>query len=379
MSRVVRSSARAVLARQGGRFSPDREARTGRVGGAAWRAFTLIELLVVIAIIALLIAILLPALGGARQAARQAVCMSNQRQLAIAYATYARDNKERIAAFIARPELSTFWDEGTGPYRQTLLQALEQVKWVDPDAKDLPPFNGGTDSVGKLTNDHAVQDLNHLVLITYLGAKFPLGGTVCPEDSARLLWQKYPHDIGASGLLPSTYTNTEKLWMPFSSSYQLMPAGFLSNRAPFGFSENAFQQGSEHSRYFYTIEGCAPHDQDLFGNRRMDDVAYPSQKVAVADSQQRHRKAPLFFAYKEAQQPLMFFDGSVSIRKTADSNPGWKRINPDKDTPQKLTYVPDPAFESPVPAEGKKTEASYYKWTREGLAGFDYGGASTVQ
>lgn len=56
------------------------------------RAFTLIELLVVISIIALLIAILLPALGAARNTARDAACLSNQRQNAIGLYTYATDN-----------------------------------------------------------------------------------------------------------------------------------------------------------------------------------------------------------------------------------------------------------------------------------------------
>src|ERR1700712_122989 len=68
--------------------------------GAVKSAFTLIELLVVIAIIAILAALLLPSLSKAKERARRIKCLNNMRQLGIAIAGYAGDNKERLPGLV---------------------------------------------------------------------------------------------------------------------------------------------------------------------------------------------------------------------------------------------------------------------------------------
>jgi prepilin-type N-terminal cleavage/methylation domain-containing protein len=62
------------------------------------KGFTLIELLVVIAIISLLMGILLPVLGKARESGKKSACMSNIRQLTLAWMAYSDENTYRIVS-----------------------------------------------------------------------------------------------------------------------------------------------------------------------------------------------------------------------------------------------------------------------------------------
>jgi len=73
----------------------------GSAGGPLARdpspsAFTLIELLVVVAIIAILASLLLPALARAQGSARRSACVSNQRQLGLAWLMYLADHADRF-------------------------------------------------------------------------------------------------------------------------------------------------------------------------------------------------------------------------------------------------------------------------------------------
>lgn len=69
-------------------------------------AFTLIELLVVVSIIAVLLALLLPALGKARDSARQVKCLSNMRQVGLALVSYTVEYRQDLPR--------GRWDAGNG-------------------------------------------------------------------------------------------------------------------------------------------------------------------------------------------------------------------------------------------------------------------------
>jgi prepilin-type N-terminal cleavage/methylation domain-containing protein/prepilin-type processing-associated H-X9-DG protein len=78
--------------------------------------FTLIELLVVIAIITLLMALLVPVLRSAREQGQRAVCLSNLRQLNLAWLTYASEHDGMIV-------------EGT-PYTTTSSGPRARKSWL---------------------------------------------------------------------------------------------------------------------------------------------------------------------------------------------------------------------------------------------------------
>jgi prepilin-type N-terminal cleavage/methylation domain-containing protein/prepilin-type processing-associated H-X9-DG protein len=123
------------------------------------KAFTLIELLVVIAIIAILAALLLPALAKAKRAARRAQCVTNLKQVGLAFKVWEGDHGDKYPMAVST--------SGWG--------ALESVSSAADCSTPLPPLGYG------LTNVFCVMS-NEMNTPKILYCPTDLSKTALPSD-----------------------------------------------------------------------------------------------------------------------------------------------------------------------------------------------------
>lgn len=338
------------------------------------RAFTLIELLVVIAIIGLLVSILLPALGKARRSARTAVCMSNMRQYGIGIAAYGADAKGYIPTFTwTSGQINSRYSDLNVADSQTTTAIAQQAvdivrRQLNRGLSDQPPF----------MDRNVARNFSYLVMVDggYFSDRIPEPAVVCPDDRDALVWQKSVNDpiagLQATGDPDPGSSPGFKKFLPFWSSYQLVACAFSAD-SPRPVSQYISTNSGSHLLYF--------DSQAKYGGRRLDEVQFASQKVAMFDLFDRHSyKRTIFHAYEVARQPLLFFDGQVSVRKTGDADPGWHNapdlstpFNPSSPNPTIYYYAPGGSEPATLSGQPFDQVIGYYRWTRNALRGVDFG------
>jgi prepilin-type N-terminal cleavage/methylation domain-containing protein len=349
-------------------------------------AFTLIELLMVIAIIALLISILLPGLGHARKIAITLKCHAHQQQFVAALHNYTYVNKGFTPAFSWEPgKTYSKWGDLNGGTNYVQAHAHQSVdivrRMMSAEAAQYPAI------AGRMMD----RNYSHLPLIDggFFSNVLPEPVVACPADRNTMVWQREALNHAAWATNPPVpfettgnpdlgmHQNVRRL-LPFWSTYQFIPHSWSHERVGVQLYQASGAPGY-HLLYYHSPGGIGtPQSQrTVLGPRQLTDVTFPSQKVWVFDLWDRHSyRRPIWHAYPMARQPLMMFDGSVAMRRTGDANPGWNPRTPNGG-PTSYTYFPQGNELTLSPTLSGNTSdlvLGYYRWTRGGLRGVDYGG-----
>jgi len=337
----------------------------------ARRAFTLIELLVVISIIVLLIGLLLPALSEARCTAKNAIEFSNMRQLSTATLGYASDFSDRIPSFTWKPGVA--YDGRSGESYPAESQSVDATA---NQATEIMRFRSSRDDLTVPASWIPHILYSHLVINDYLGQRLPEPMVVSPNDEFRLTLQRLvSQDPALADAEAEARTNSSgndaKRWT-YSSSYQIVPAAFSPDSG-----DKAIEQGSAHFNYF--IPGSTP-----FGDRKLSSVTFPGQKVLWYDGKQRRcgGKEGNFYGYQGSQVVMASFDGAARFLTTRceaagslpNVNPGFRPQDPTSPFPTQMQYQPAD-YEPPAQVGSSNIVNGWYRWTRGGLAGMDFGGS----
>ena len=335
--------------------------RTGRSVGH--RAFTLIDCLISVGAVALLVAIAVTGLDRARRSASIAACTARLGALGQGNAAFALSNNNLMAGLT--------WQIGGNNSQYPDLNAQQNTSATNAHAAQAVDIlrRRGRPDIPVISN--WVPDIGYwsLALVDFQDRPLSDAFNLCPSHDNLNKWRRWPQafDQGVFGVAQPSPSALNKRW-PYSSSYTLTGAAFDVNQSILTPVAASARISTSTSHNLYSLPGNANVGPSL-----MSLVAFPSQKVHVFDSHQRHFPGRhLYYAYADAQQPILFFDGSVSVRRSGDSRTPWAPNQPTSTFP--LTFQYQPAAWEPPTQSGQASQSvvDRYRWTRDGLLGWDF-------
>lgn len=345
------------------------------------RAFNLADLAATIVVATVLITFALAALGESRRQARLGEDVASLKRFGAATNAYTADHSDLLWSFSWRGGETYEMVNEDGDLVPTqmpdsdreaaIYQAVHLIRLLgDRSGENTMPIPNGW--LPHLS-------YSHLPLMAYLNESPLERWTTSVADDVRQSWKDDPINKFDEGFwlpLQPDPTPTNRRW-PYSMGFELSIAAWAYNQSDLMASPNdRLSQGGSHRVYL------VPANARYF-DRRLGDVRYAGNKVQIFDTHQRHfGEKQYFFGLEDGvdsndapgRVPTLMYDASAGVRAVNDANPGWRPNTPSFPC---LTFWYQPNAWEPATTNGQFQEFchGFFRWTRGGLIGLDFGGA----